>query len=329
MTTLKLPSDKPKASRAERKPLRPADPAKRPRLHAPPPVVTPAARKSETRPAKPQRRSTPDADADRRAAPVRQPSRTAAVFDGEPAGADLPRLSKRMAELGLCSRREADAWIVNGWVSVDGRVVDVLGTRVAPDARIEISEAAARQQSEVVTILLHKPVGYVSGQAEDGYEPAVVLVHPDNHWPDDPVRRTFQRMFLKGLAPAGRLDIDSTGLLVLTQDGRVARRLIGSDSTVEKEYLVRVEGRLSPEGLKKLNFGLSLDGVALKPAKVSWQNEDQLRFVLREGKKRQIRRMCELVGLHVVGLKRVRVGSVTLGRLPPGQWRYLGPGERF
>lgn len=260
---------------------------------------------------------------------MRQPSRTTAVFDGEPAGADLPRLSKRMAELGLCSRREADAWIVNGWVSVDGRVVDVLGTRVAPDARIEVSEAAARQQSEVVTILLHKPVGYVSGQAEDGYEPAVVLVHPDNHWPDDPVRRTFQRMFLKGLAPAGRLDIDSTGLLVLTQDGRVARRLIGSDSTVEKEYLVRVEGRLSPEGLKKLNFGLSLDGVALKPAKVSWQNEDQLRFVLREGKKRQIRRMCELVGLHVVGLKRVRVGSVTLGRLPPGQWRYLGPGERF
>jgi 23S rRNA pseudouridine2604 synthase len=242
---------------------------------------------------------------------------------------DLPRLSKRMAELGLCSRREADEWIVNGWVRVNGQVVDELGSRVEPDANIEVSKEAEKHQSEIVTILLHKPVGYVSGQAEDGYEPAVVLVHPDNHWAEDPVQKEFRRGFLKGLAPAGRLDIDSTGLLVLTQDGRVARQLIGEDSQTEKEYLVRVEGTLSAEGLRKLNHGLSLDGVQLKPAKVSWQNEDQLRFVLREGRKRQIRRMCELVGLHVVGLKRVRIGSVALGKLPPGQWRYLRPGERF
>ncbi|MCB5208126.1 pseudouridine synthase [Methylovorus mays] len=242
---------------------------------------------------------------------------------------DLPRLSKRMAELGLCSRREADEWIVNGWVRVNGKVVDELGSRVEPDANIEVSKEAEKHQSEIVTILLHKPVGYVSGQAEDGYEPAVVLVHPDNHWAEDPVQKEFRRGFLKGLAPAGRLDIDSTGLLVLTQDGRVARQLIGEDSQTEKEYLVRVEGTLSDEGLRKLNHGLSLDGVQLKPAKVSWQNEDQLRFVLREGRKRQIRRMCELVGLHVVGLKRVRIGSVALGKLPPGQWRYLRPGERF
>ena len=134
---------------------------------------------------------------------------------------------------------------------------------------------------------------------------------------------------MHGLAPAGRLDIDSTGLLVLTQDGRVARQLIGENSTIEKEYLVRVEGELSEAGLKKLNHGLELDGVKLKPAKVSWQNEDQLRFVLREGRKRQIRRMCELVGLNVVGLKRVRIGSVSLGKLPLGQWRYLRPNEKF
>ncbi|MDZ4097069.1 MAG: pseudouridine synthase [Methylophilaceae bacterium] len=242
---------------------------------------------------------------------------------------DFPRLSKRMAELGLCSRREADEWIVNGWVKVDGEVIDALGTRISPEAKIEISKAAEKHQSEIVTILLHKPVGYVSGQAEDNYEPAIVLVHPDNQWEEDPVQKPFQRGFLKGLAPAGRLDIDSTGLLVLTQDGRVAKHLIGENSTVEKEYLVRVEGALSDEGLKRLNFGLALDGVNLKPAKVSWQNEDQLRFVLREGKKRQIRRMCELVGLHVVGLKRVRIGSVSLGKLPMGKWRYLRPGERF
>jgi 23S rRNA pseudouridine2604 synthase len=118
-------------------------------------------------------------------------------------------------------------------------------------------------------------------------------------------------------------------MLVLTQDGRIARHLIGEDSSVEKEYLVRVEGELSDADMKRLNHGLSLDGEKLKPAKVSWQNEDQLRFVLREGKKRQIRRMCEMVGLHVVGLKRVRIGSVTLGKLPVGQWRYLRADERF
>lgn len=242
---------------------------------------------------------------------------------------DMPRLSKRMAELGLCSRREADEWIANGWVKVNGIVIDELGSRIDPAAKIEVSRDAEKHQSEIVTILLHKPVGYVSGQAEDGYEPAVVLVHPDNQWEEDATHKTFKRGHLKGLAPAGRLDIDSTGLLVLTQDGRIAKQLIGENSTIEKEYLVRVEGTLTEQNLKKLNFGLSLDGVELKPAKVSWQNEDQLRFVLREGRKRQIRRMCELVGLKVVGLKRVRIGSVTLGKLPPGQWRYLRPGERF
>jgi 23S rRNA pseudouridine2604 synthase len=246
----------------------------------------------------------------------------------------LPRLSKRMAALGLCSRREADEWIANGWVKVDGEIIDTLGTRVNPDAEIIVSGYAMEHQAEHVTILLHKPVGHVSGQAEDGYQPAIVLVHPDNEWLEDPDlneynAKEFQRGFLRGLAPAGRLDIDSTGLLVLTQDGRVARHLIGQDSSVEKEYLVRVEGELDEKGLALLNHGLSLDGEQLKPAKVSWQNEDQLRFVLREGKKRQIRRMCELVGLHVVGLKRVRIGSVNLGKLPLGMWRYLRDNEQF
>jgi len=253
------------------------------------------------------------------------------MFSAKPeaSNADQPRLSKRMAELGLCSRREADDWIVNGWVKVDGVVMNTLGTRINPNAHIEISKQAQQYQSEIVTILLNKPIGYVSGQAEDGYQPAIVLVHPDNQWTEDPTKTVFQRTHLQGLAPAGRLDIDSTGLLVLTQDGRVARHLIGEDSSVEKEYLVRVEGELSERNLKLLNLGLSLDGVTLKPAKVSWQNEDQLRFVLREGRKRQIRRMCELVGLTVVGLKRIRIGSVTLGQLPVGTWRYLRPDERF
>ncbi len=155
------------------------------------------------------------------------------------------------------------------------------------------------------------------------------FARPENRWAEDPSPLRFKPGHLRGLAPAGRLDIDSIGLLVFTQDGRIARSLIGDDSSIEKEYHVRVEGRLDEAGLKRLNHGLSLDGVALRPAKVSWLNEDQLRFVLREGKKRQIRRMCELVGLKVVGLKRVRIGRVMLGNLPPGQWRYLGPNESF
>jgi len=204
-----------------------------------------------------------------------------------------------------------------------------LGTRVPPDARIEIDPAASRHQSEQVTIILNKPIGYVSGQPEDGHQPAMVLIKPENRWAEDPSPMRFKPGHLRGLAPAGRLDIDSTGLIVFTQDGRVAKRLIGSDSDVEKEYLVRVEGDLTEEGMKLLHHGLELDGVKLKPARVSWANEHQLRFVLREGRKRQIRRMCEMVGLTVTGLKRVRSGGVPLGQLPVGQWRYLRRDERF
>lgn len=239
------------------------------------------------------------------------------------------RLSKLMAAQGLCSRREADTYIKRGWVFVDGERISELGTKILPTQKITLTRAAASEQTARVTILLNKPIGYVSGQPEPGYKPAVTLITPDAHWPEDRATLDFQRAHLKGLAPAGRLDIDSTGLLVLTQDGRIARQLIGQDSGMEKEYLVRVQGKLSAQSLALLNHGLSLDGAALKPARVTWQNRDQLRFVLKEGKKRQIRRMCELVGLTVTGLKRVRIGCVVLGDLPIGQWRYLRPDERF
>ncbi|MES2581912.1 MAG: pseudouridine synthase [Pseudomonadota bacterium] len=283
------------------------------------------------------------------------------------------RLNKRMAELGLASRREADDWIAKGWVKVNGKVAE-MGMQVAPDARIEVTQQAKGAQANQVTILLNKPIGIVSGQAEDGHEPAITLIQPQNRWAEDNARFFFHGSQLKSLVPAGRLDIDSTGLLVLTQDGRVARQLIGEDSGMEKEYLVRVvytgvanpaaanspaatynarmAARPAPptqlsriddddpvssdvqsvfpvEKLRLLRHGLRLDDQALKPAKVEWQNPEQLRFVLVEGKKRQIRRMCELVGLKVVGLKRVRVGKVMLGNLPVGQWRYLAPHESF
>ena len=244
------------------------------------------------------------------------------------------RLSKRMSELGIASRREADEWIPKGWVRVDGRVVSELGSRVVPGQQITLDAKARFQQAQRVTVLLNKPIGWVSGQAEDGYEPAVVLVKAATQWREDHSGIRYLPEHLRNLAPAGRLDIDSTGLLVLTQDGRIAKQLIGENSEVEKEYLVRVRciqpgDRLSAQGLNRLKHGLSLDGKALRPAQVTWQNDDQLRFVLREGKKRQIRRMCEAVGLQVLGLKRVRVGQVMLGDLPQGKWRFLGPAEKF
>ncbi|MEP7058355.1 MAG: pseudouridine synthase [Caldimonas sp.] len=243
------------------------------------------------------------------------------------------RLSKRISELGIASRREADEWIAKGWVRVDGRVVAELGSRVVPGQHITIDAKARRQQDARVTVLLNKPVGYVSGQAEDGYEPAVVLVTPPNQWREDRSGTQFVREHLRSLVPAGRLDIDSVGLLVLTQDGRVAKQLVGEDGDIEKEYLVRVASAsgapLSEAALALLRHGLELDGEALRPAQVEWVNEDQLRFVLRQGRKRQIRRMCEAVGLQVLGLKRVRIGAEVLGDLPAGQWRYLRADEAF
>lgn len=289
----------------------------------------PASQKGARQGAKPpfaqpraERSATPRPDSSRAERP---PKSTPAATQAATAGV---RVSKLMAERGLCSRREADEYIERGWVYADGQRVSELGTRVPQGAKITLDKAAHTAQQRLMTVLLHKPVGYVSGQPEPGFIPAVKLVLPENQFctPDTP---RFQPAHLKGLAPAGRLDIDSTGLLVLTQDGRVARQLIGENSTVDKEYLVRVEGKLDEQGLKLLNHGLILDGKKLKPAKVEWLNEDQLRFILNEGRKRQIRRMCELVGLHVVGLKRVRIGKVRLGDLPPGQWRYLREDEVF
>ncbi|MEX1166518.1 MAG: pseudouridine synthase [Hydrogenophaga sp.] len=259
------------------------------------------------------------------------------------------RLNKRMADLGLCSRREADEWIARGWVLVNGEPA-VMGMPVAPDAEVEVLPQARHQQAGQVTILMHKPVGYVSGQPEDGHEAAATLIGAPSQWRGDARHPADGRRFApentRGLAPCGRLDIDSTGLLVLTQDGRIARQLIGDSSGVEKEYLVRVQWAPNgPQGqgviaqdvqpvfpaaqLARLRHGLSLDDQPLKPAQVEWMNPEQLCFVLIEGKKRQIRRMCEQVGLHVVGLKRIRIGQVMLGNLPAGQWRYLGVDEGF
>jgi 23S rRNA pseudouridine2604 synthase len=239
-----------------------------------------------------------------------------------------PRLSKRLSAMTGCSRREADAWIENGWVSVDGVVVSTLGARVHPSTRIDIKDDASKHQTETVTILLNKPLA-VDGEQAEGRSEALQLIRAENRWAEEETPFNFKATHLRGLVQVGKLDAGATGMLVFTQEGSVARRINGDDTRLEKEYMVRVEGALSPDGLKLLNHGLTLDEVKLQRAQVSWQNEKQLRFVLHESRKQQIERMCELVGLRATSIKRIRIGSVSLGKLPAGQWRYLRENERF
>jgi len=244
------------------------------------------------------------------------------------------RISKILSELGLCSRREADKYIEQGLVLLDGKVVDELGTKAYRSQKVELLKKARLNQSLKATVILNKPVSYISHLDDDKeFTPASSLITPDNYYNSQNQETTSKRNSIfnrDGLAPAGRLDIDSTGMLVLTQDGRIAKKIIGEESAdIEKEYLVRVEGTISDDDLKLLNHGITLDDYKLKPAKVDWQNKDQLNFILIEGRNRQIRKMCELVGLKVIGLKRVRIGNVRLNDLPEGKWRFLSEEESF
>lgn len=249
--------------------------------------------------------------------------------NSKPAALDAAplRLSKLMGERGICSRREADDLIARGMVFVNGEKIIQLGTKVLPDARITLDPRALQEQKELATIILNKPVGYVSSQPEKGYEPAIKLITEENQDPED--KKRLHSKYFENLAVVGRLDIDSHGLLIFTQDGRLAKKIIGEESDVEKEYLVRIENLPNfrkaelNEKLKILRYGLELDGEKLKPAIVEQMNENQLNFILIEGKKRQLRRMCELVGLKVIGLKRVRVGEIMLGNLALGKWKFL------
>lgn len=234
------------------------------------------------------------------------------------------RLSKIMAHRGICSRREADRYIEQGLVLVDGEVVDQLGSRILPHQKIELKQAAQAAQAARHTILLNKPVGYVSNLPEKGYQTATELIEPENH-----VGEGDSNLSWKGMAPAGRLDIDSMGLLVLTQDGRIAKQLIGEKSQIEKEYLIWVEGDISEEKMELLRVGLSLDGKRLKRAGIKKMDDHHIQFILKEGRKRQIRRMCDQVDLHVTRLMRVRIGKVKLENLPVGKWRYLKADETF
>jgi 23S rRNA pseudouridine2604 synthase len=238
--------------------------------------------------------------------------------------AEPQRVNRWLAQSGVCSRREAEGLIGRGLVFIDGARVDDVGRKIEPGQTLTLNDAAEGGLQANLTVVLNKPVGVVSSQPEGDQVPAVRLLTAQALRGESaviPDRNTR-------LAPLGRLDQDSHGLLVLSEDGVLAKALIGPDSALDKEYLVRVVGPITEQMLARLRHGLTLDGRALKPAKVTPAGDQRLRFILREGRNRQIRRMCDLVGLTVTDLFRLRIGPLRLGDLPEGKWRILSPGER-
>ena len=239
-------------------------------------------------------------------------------------GEEPIRVNKWLGQSGVCSRREAEGLIEKGLVAVDGVILSSPGHKIEPGQTLVLLEAGKATLDAKTTIVLNKPVGYVSAQPEEGQTPAARLVRKENlHGDKQPIPGN-NTVF----APLGRLDQDSRGLLLLSQDGVLAKAIIGPSSDIEKEYLVRIRGKITPEVLQKLRFGLELDGRQLKRAKVTQIGDNGLNFVLKEGRKRQIRRMCRAVGLKVVDLQRIRIGALFLGDLPEGMWRPLNTFER-
>lgn len=220
------------------------------------------------------------------------------------------RISKLMARRGLCSRREAEQYMSEGRVRVNGIIITEQGTKVPLDAKITLDSAGLQK----VTIALNKPLGIVSNLPEKNYREAKELITPENRYDKGPA------IDPNSLHVVGRLDLNSKGLLLLTTDGRIAKKIIGPDSEVEKEYIVRFANTVPEKLINKLRFGLKLDGRQLKRAEVKSVGDRALSIVLREGRNRQIRRMCELLGLEIISLKRVRIGNIQLGSLPLGKW---------
>jgi 23S rRNA pseudouridine2605 synthase len=225
------------------------------------------------------------------------------------------RLNKALADRGVASRRGADQLIVTGRVKVEGRVVRELATRVDEDVRIEVDGIEVRQVRRPRYLALNKPVGIVSSaRAERGRRSVVDLIGAPER-----------------LYPVGRLDVDSEGLILLTNDGDWAERVMHPRYGHEREYDVRVTGPLSTDVLARLRRGVRLDEGLARAADVSVTarrgDSGRLRIVLRTGWKRQVRRMCAAVGLRVVALRRVRIGPLSIGRLGVGEWRELSARE--
>ncbi|MNH49704.1 Ribosomal large subunit pseudouridine synthase F [compost metagenome] len=238
-------------------------------------------------------------------------------------GIEPVRINKWLGQTGVCSRREAEALIAAGMVTIDGESVTDAGRKIEPGQTLTLNDRGEAALASGVTILIHKPLGYVSGQPEPDKIPAVRLLTAENL-----VGEGTPPAEDASLPPIGRLDEDSRGLLMLSSDGVVAKAVIGPQSKLDKEYLVRIEGDVTEKKLTLLRRGLMLDGRILKYAKVSRMEQNRLRFILTEGRNRQIRRMCEMVDLEVVDLLRIRVGPIHLNNLPEGRWRMITNEER-
>ncbi|MFZ2160924.1 MAG: rRNA pseudouridine synthase [Sideroxyarcus sp.] len=236
---------------------------------------------------------------------------------------DPIRLAKRLAELVHCSRREAELYIAGGWVSVDGLVVEEPQFMVA-EQKVELHPDATLVPVEPVTILFHQPP-----DTDMNADTIKQLLCADTRAPDDRSGIRLLKQHFVRLTQCLPLQIHASGLAVFTQDYRVTRKLTEDAATIEQEYIVEVAGELAPEGLKLLNHGLSFNGKPLPPVKVSWQNETHLRFALKGVKPGQVTHMCKAVDLQVLAMKRLRIGRVSMSKLPQGQWRYLMPYEKF
>lgn len=233
------------------------------------------------------------------------------------------RLAKRLAALVSCSRREAELYIAGGWVSVDSVVVEEPQFMVAQQ-KVELDPAATLVPIEPVTILFHRPPD--TDMTADAVKQ---LIHADTRAADDHSGIHLLRQHFVRLTQCLPLELHASGLAVFTQDYRVMRKLTDEAATIEQEYVVEVAGELVADGLKLLNHGLGFNGKALPPLKVSWQNETRLRFALKGVQPGQIAHMCNSVGLQVRAMKRIRIGRVSMSKLPLAQWRYLMPYEKF
>ena len=238
------------------------------------------------------------------------------------------RLAKRVAEMIPCSRNEAEQYIAGGWITVDGVLVEEPAARVADEQDVVIHPDATLAEVLPVTILLHKPAGYNAGVGSEG-EAATSLLSAETLQPADHGKQRFLRRHLSKLTLCSPLDTMASGLVVYTQDFRIARKLVDEGKTVEQEIIVEVSGTIKEGGLALLNHGLPFNGKPIPPMKVSWQNETRLRFALKDAKPGQIAHMCRMVNLTVVSMKRIRIGRVPMSSLPVGQWRYLHDYERF
>lgn len=245
-------------------------------------------------------------------------------------GAEPMRLNKWLGLTGVCSRREAEGLIASGQVMVEGQVIKDLGHKITQGQTVSLGVGGQSELQDKLSLIYHKPIGIVSGQPEPGKIPAVRMIKRANLWPDllDPQTPPRYPGSQSQLAPIGRLDEDSRGLLILSEDGVLAKAIIGPQSELEKDYWVRVRGKITRDKLRLLCHGLELDGRKLRPAEVTWVGEQDLRFILTEGRNRQIRRMCDLVELRVTDLYRDRIGPLSIGDLPEGMWRPLTASER-